>query len=357
MGCRGLEKSANTWGQLIQDPPEAAKRIHVPSYEEILARIKSRYPRGKRRPLDLEMARLQATYDIVMSKTSFVRELTRLLDSLHPFYWSLIEIDFNRKRISEALWCISRARRIAPRLLEKYKVLLLAAEDRRELARVSREARGRILSLFKKCRKDFEYLRNLVVFIQHLPSVDASAPTIIVAGAPSTGKSTLVRSVSRSQTRIAAYPFTTTTIHIGHFTLNINKNDIKIQIIDTPGLLDRDPSEMNPVERRAVAALRELEGAVLFLVDPSPQAYMDLERQFNLLNIIRNNYLKNKIIYIGINKVDISEESAVAEAERRAMELAEANIVEAVYRLVATSRDSALGVVSAIARRIVSRGE
>jgi len=348
-----LEQEHTKRGPVISDPPAAAKKIHIPTYDEVLERIKSRYPKRGRTLLDREMARLQATYDILMSKTSFIRDLVRLVDSLHPFYWRLIEIDFDRERIRAGISCVSRARKLASRFYEKYRVLLMASENRRELLRTSSEGRGRILSAFKKCRRHLEYLRDLVVFIQHLPSIDANLPTIIVAGAPSTGKSTLVRSVSRAQTKVASYPFTTTTIHIGHFIItDKNNREIKIQIIDTPGLLDRPIDEMNQVERRAVAALKELDGAILFLVDVSKNPYMSVNRQFKLLSQIINEHARNRPIYIALNKIDDRDQESYAEARRIADGLVRSGAVRAVYDLVAHDRNIARTVVEKIARQI-----
>ncbi|MCE4625284.1 MAG: 50S ribosome-binding GTPase [Desulfurococcales archaeon] len=349
-----MEESVQAGQGYVRDPPAVAKKIHVPTYAEILEKIKSRYPRGGRKPVDRELARLQATYDIMMSKTGFIRDLVKLVDGLHPFYWRLVEIDFDRKKIHESIKCVSRARKLASKFYEKYRILILASESRRELQKVSTEARGRILSTLRKCRKGLEYLRNLVVFIQHLPSIDASLPTIIVAGAPSTGKSTLVRNVSRAQTKVAAYPFTTTHIHIGHLPIELEDGStVKVQVIDTPGLLDRPPQQMNSVERRAVAALRELEGVILFLIDVSPDRYMDVDRQIKLLTMIMNEHAAGKKIVIGINKIDQAEEGALQEARRIAKKMKESGAIASVYELSAVDPLVARQTAERIARELL----
>ncbi len=320
----------------FRDPASIARKIHVPTYDEILEKIRSRYPRGGKTLYEKQLATLQKTYDIAISKTDFIRSLTRLLDSLHPFYWRLIEIDFDKDKVHKAISCVSKARKLASKFYDKYRFLLLAAEDKRELLRVASEGRGRILSAFKKCRRELGYLRDLVIFIQKLPGINPSLPTIIVAGAPSSGKSTLVRNVSRAQPRVAAYPFTTTTIHIGHARVG----DGVVQVIDTPGLLDRPVEEMNDVERRAVAALRELDGLVLFLFDVSSNAYMDVERQFKLLlNIIK--LIKNKNIVVGFNKIDKADPSEYERAKALVSKLVESGAVQGTLTLSAISKDQA----------------
>jgi len=326
------------------DPARIAKKIHVPTYEEIMERIKSRYPRRQRRPFDRYMASLQLTRDVIISKTDFVRDLVRLLDSLHPFYWRLIEVEFDRNDISRAIKCVSQSRKLVDSFFKKYRILLMAAGDSREMGRVASEARGRMMSTIKKCRRGLETLRKLLVFLQHLPAIDPNLPTIIVAGPPSSGKSTLVRSVSRARPRVSPYPFTTKQVHVGHFYLG----DDKIQIIDTPGILDRDPSEMNPVELRAAAALEELEGAILFLFDPTEDAYLDVDRQFSLLRNIRN-LARTKPLYAAINKVDVADGEKLGEIKRRLKAHADKGVVEGVYELKAVDPESARFVVESIA--------
>ncbi len=350
MGSGTLEKQEKRPVQkYVRDPAAIAKKIHVPTYDEILERIKSRYPRRGKTLFDREMARLQATFDIAISKTDFIRDLTRLLDSLHPFYWRIIEIDFDKRKIRDSLRCISRARRVSREFYDKYRIHLMAAENKRELFKAGSEARGRILSLYKKCRRSLDYLRNLVIFIQHLPGIEAELPTIIVAGAPSTGKSTFIRSVSRAQPKVAPYPFTTTSIHIGHAYVE----DDKIQVIDTPGLLDRDINEMNPVERRAIAALKELPGVVLFLIDVSGDRYMSIARQFNLLNTVKE-LIEDKQIIIGINKIDIADRDSLKEALDYASRELDNGAISEYIELIASDKSSAYNVIRKIYLRYFS---
>jgi len=316
-------------------------------YSEILERIRSRYPR-KGRPIDREIARIQTVRNIIIDKTNFVRDLVRLLDNLHPFYWRLIEIEYDRRKIHDAISCISKSRRLVSSFWEKYRILLLASETPRELKRTSEEARGRMLSTIKRCSRGLELLRSLVVFLQHLPSINPGIPTIIIAGPPSTGKSTLVRQASSGKPEVAPYPFTTKNIHIGH-TILMGR---RIQLIDTPGLLDRSPDEMNPIERRAVAALTELEGPILYLIDPTPTAYMGLDEQYRLFIKIHR-YTGGKAHYLGINKVDAAPSGLVEMAEEKARDMVDRGLAEGYYKLSAVKAEDARRVVGDIVSKII----
>ncbi|WP_062662481.1 NOG1 family protein [Aeropyrum camini] len=331
----------------LGDPASAAKKIHVPTYDEILERIgrRPRRPSRRRAVYEEEIELLTRVRDIVISKTDFVREVARLLDSLHPFHRELIEIEFNRRDVGSAVSCVSRARKMTDRLLERYKVLLLASESPREARAIAREARGRILSLYKRCSRGLEVLRSLMVFMHRLPAIDPDSPTIIVSGPPSSGKSTLVKNVSRAKPKVADYPFTTKRIHIGHF----EAGDGRVQIVDTPGVLDRSLEEMNPVEKRAAAALRLLDGVVLFLFDPSPDAYMGLDKQAGLLENTIAKLVSGKRIYVAVNKEDAVGRDRLEQALTAAREAAEAVGARFLGSTSAIERERARRLVSRIA--------
>ncbi|ADL19710.1 Putative GTP-binding protein [Acidilobus saccharovorans 345-15] len=291
--------SARIKGQLLPDPAAIAKRIHVPSYSEVLQRIKNRYPHNvnayerERRSLDL-------VKDVIVGKTEPVMQLRSLLRGLHPFYLRLLSISFDMEQVNRDIECVVKARTVAQRMWQSYRYRLLAAESEGEARAIGREARGRMMSQLKKCSHGLERLREVVKFLAGLPGIDVSKQIVIVSGPPNAGKSTFLSSVSRARPEIAPYPFTTKNVIVGH----ANVDGVEVQVIDTPGLLDRDPSQMNEVELRAVAALQELPGPVLYLVDPTPEAPLDLESQVSLLSRIRAMLGGSRRVLVVINKVD-----------------------------------------------------
>ena len=336
-----LEEDAEiTW-----DPSAIAKRLHVPTYEEILEKIKSRYPRRRRYRtlLDAELARLQMIHDIVISKTDFIRELVKILDNLHPFFRALIRIEFAEEELRSAIKCIVKSRKLAGEFWDKYRYVLLASESPSELKRVAAEARGRILSQLKRCRRALDTLRSLTVFLSRLPAIDPTLRTIIVAGAPSTGKSTFVASASRARPRVSPFPFTTRSVHVGHHYIG----NLKIQIVDTPGLLDRPFEEMNPIERRAAAALTHIPGPILLLIDVSGAPMLEVERQFRILEFLRNT-LKNKPIYLMINKIDIADEDNLSRARELAHNLQSLGMIKGFFEGTATNPENVKSVIRAI---------
>jgi nucleolar GTP-binding protein len=114
--------------------------------------------------------------------------------------------------------------------------------------------------------------------LNDLPDVRPDEPAIVVAGYPNVGKSSFVNGVTRAHNEIAGYPFTTRAVALGHF----ERDRIRYQIVDTPGLLDRPEAERNDIERQAISALTHLADAVLFLVDASGECGYPVDVQLAL---------------------------------------------------------------------------
>jgi nucleolar GTP-binding protein len=100
----------------------------------------------------------------------------------------------------------------------------------------------------------------------------------VVAGYPNVGKSSFVNAVTNATNETAAYPFTTRGVDLGHF----ERDHVRYQLVDTPGLLDRPADERNDVESQAVSALTHLADAVLVIVDPSGYAGYPIDVQLEL---------------------------------------------------------------------------
>ena len=119
--------------------------------------------------------------------------------------------------------------------------------------------------------------------MREFPTIDATDPCIVVAGSPNVGKSALISSLSTGEPEINSYPFTTKTLHVGHF----EHRRRKYQMVDTPGLLDRPMIERNEIEMQAIAALENVGSVAVFLLDPSEEGGTSMESQLNLLDEVR----------------------------------------------------------------------
>jgi nucleolar GTP-binding protein len=94
-------------------------------------------------------------------------------------------------------------------------------------------------------------------------------------------------------------------VSIGHF----EKRFQPYQVIDTPGLLDRELEERNDIERQAINALEHLADLVIFLLDPSETCGYEIGRQENLLQTIKQEFPGIPVIEVE-NKMDITTTSS-----------------------------------------------
>jgi nucleolar GTP-binding protein len=141
-----------------------------------------------------------------------------------------------------------------------------------------------------------------------LPDIRPDEPTIVVAGYPNVGKTSFINAVTNAENETASYPFTTTDLQIGHF----ERERIRYQIVDTPGLLDRPAAERNEIEDQAVSAVVHLADAVLFFFDPSGTCGYLLDAQLALRDELAERF--DAPLLTVANKSDLS---ADAEADVR----------------------------------------
>ncbi|MFO1535838.1 MAG: GTPase, partial [Thermoplasmatota archaeon] len=105
---------------------------------------------------------------------------------------------------------------------------------------------GRCSSLVDKCTKDLAFLNQARDKVRLLPTVHPQYPTVVIAGFPNVGKSSLLAALTKAQPQIAPYAFTTKAANVGHIEMRSAEGAISyVQVVDTPGLLDRPASRRN----------------------------------------------------------------------------------------------------------------
>ena len=160
-------------------------------------------------------------------------------------------------------------------------------------------------------------LRDTRDKVRLLPTVHPGYPTVVIAGFPNVGKSSLLAAWTRAAPEIAAYAFTTKHANVGHFEVeDAHGQKTFVQVVDTPGLLDRPHERRNAVERQAVAALRHTADAVLFLVDRSDGSAYPLEEQERLLEQVRRD-MSGIPVVVAETKADLVPPEATPEGRIR----------------------------------------
>lgn len=200
---------------------------------------------------------------------------------VEPFYYELadaiVDVDALRQSLSEIGWASDQIDELRSAYLEKIRTT-----DADTARKHRKQAFARFADILQEVSNDLDRVRDARNDLRDLPDVRTDEPAIAVAGYPNVGKSAFVNRVTRASNEIASYPFTTKGVQLGHF----ERDRIRYQLIDTPGLLDRPPAERNEIERQGVSALAHLADCVLFLVDPSGDCGYPTGVQFDLRDAI-----------------------------------------------------------------------
>ncbi len=219
------------------------------------------------------------------------------IDTLHPFHRALLDISPGIENLRKALAQVRAIMNVLASIRDEALFEVTRARSRSELLRVRRAYLGRVKSVLERSRNAFEKIVKAKRTLSSTKGIKIGVPTVVLAGYPNVGKSSLLHALTGSKPEIAAYPFTTKNIRVGFFTYRY----VTYQVLDTPGLLDRPPEEMNEIERRALSALTHLADVVVFVYDP----LQDIDAQTALLTMLKE-FLRVPFIVV-VNKTDIAD--------------------------------------------------
>ena len=226
------------------------------------------------------------------------------IEKLPSFYKEILEIKIGVNKLKKSLGAINWARKTCQDIYSKQS-RSLKSNNINYLLKKQNEIFGRISSIVKQVDDKLLILSEAQHVLEELPNIQ-EIPTVVIAGYPNVGKSSILRCLSSAKPEIAQYPFTTKEIHIGHIKLKERYTIKNAQIIDTPGLLDRPIYERNDIEKQAIAALTHLADIIVFVIDPSETCGYLLKDQLKLLSQIQNLFKDCSFIVVE-NKADINK--------------------------------------------------
>src|SRR6056297_1616324 len=300
----------------------------TPTSEELIDKAFSRASRAGRaqQGLDAQQSMLQTAGNIISDNLENV--VTAWPDfeyDVDPFYLELAEailasitlgpesadeedertgVDGLRQALSRVTWAARKSEEIQREYQSK-----LRKTDVDTARKHRKQAFARLADVVEQVDDDLRAINDARNALRDLPEINPDEPTIVVAGYPNVGKSSFVNEVTSARGETASYPFTTKGIGLGHF----ERDHIRYQIVDTPGLLDRPPQDRNAIESQAVSAIEHLADCMLVMVDPTGECGYPIGSQLELRDSIAAQFEDVPVLTIA-NKADRFETDELDEA-------------------------------------------
>jgi nucleolar GTP-binding protein len=227
--------------------------------------------------------RLRAQLKVVRSSATVVRHLrleTRefLRPPVSDFERSLVAGVYGTGTLDRSLDRLRRAEERIRGLARDAERTVHRTSGPDALGEIVRSFYGRLASFVREVDPDIVRLRSISAYLRERPHLEPTVPTVVIAGFPNVGKSSLVARLSSARPKVADYPFTTLAIAVGHADLGFDR----LQVVDTPGVLGR-PGRANPAEVEAKTTVKGAATVVLFVLDPTETSGHTLAEQEALL--------------------------------------------------------------------------
>lgn len=246
------------------------------------------------------MRKIRFTYNSIDEKIEEIVSGFPKLEDIHPFYSDLINILYDKDHFKMALGYINTGKNLCEKVSKDYVKLMKYADSLYRCKQLKIAALGRMATILKKLNNSLKYLEEVRKHLGRLPSIDPYTRTLLLTGFPNVGKSSFMNKITNAESEVQPYPFTTQSLWAGH---TYYKN-LKWQVIDTPGILDRPLEDRNTIEMQAITALAHLDAVVLYFIDISEECGYSVTEQVNLFNSIKPLF-KNKPLVLILNKIDV----------------------------------------------------
>lgn len=257
-------------------------------------------------------AQLESIRDSILESLDRYIKTFPNLDKISTYDRELIDILVGVGPLKKALGRVMGARNVIETILTDKHRFVGRTRDVQEMKKAKSAAVGRVSSIIGELEAPLQFMGHARDVFRQVPDVSPGDPTIVVAGYPNVGKSSLLAKLSKARPDIAPYPFTTKSANIGHFAWPETGPEYRrkrYQVVDTPGLLEKPASERNHIERQAVLALRYLGDVIVFLLDPSEACGYDLPIQKKLLEHVKKEF-EGIPLLVAENKADLRKTSS-----------------------------------------------
>ncbi|KAI0001348.1 P-loop containing nucleoside triphosphate hydrolase protein [Russula compacta] len=247
------------------------------------------------------MRKVKFTQDSFDEKLSAILSEFPMLDDLHPFLSSLMNVLYDKNHYKLALGQLRTARHLIDHVAKDYVRLLKFGDSLYRCKQLKKAALGRMATIMRRQKDPLAYLEQVRQHISRLPAIDPNTRTLLICGYPNVGKSSFINKVTRADVDVQPYAFTTKSLFVGH----LDYKYLRWQVIDTPGILDHPLEEMNTIEMQSITALAHLKSCVLYFMDLSEQCGYTIEAQCKLFHSIKPLFTGKPTMLV-INKVDVT---------------------------------------------------
>jgi len=232
----------------------------------------SKDPLGRARMI--EEARMNAVQDSLVSRLTAVLKSFPGTAELDPFYVELLKctLDFVqlKKSFGALAWAVGKINEFCREYVRRVHRVRNSSDCSKERTTFY----GRVSSVMRQIRKNLVFLEECRKTMRDYPSIKTGIPTVVIFGFPNVGKTTLLSKLTGSKPEIAPYAFTTKGVNIGNMVFGKQK----VQVLDTPGTLDRF-EKMNNIEKIAHLALKHVADVVIYVFDPTEPYPMEKQKE------------------------------------------------------------------------------
>ncbi|KAI9511196.1 hypothetical protein F5148DRAFT_1274418 [Russula earlei] len=201
------------------------------------------------------MRKVKFTQDSFDEKLSAILSEFPMLDDLHPFLSSLMNVLYDKNHYKLALGQLRTARHLIDHVAKDYVRLLKFGDSFVPVVPDgTQNLIHRMATVMRRQKDPLAYLEQVRQHISRLPAIDPNTRTLLICGYPNVGKSSFINKVTRADVDVQPYAFTTKSLFVGH----LDYKYLRWQ-------------EMNTIEMQSITALAHLKSCVLYFMDLSEQ--------------------------------------------------------------------------------------
>ncbi|MBS3135447.1 50S ribosome-binding GTPase [Candidatus Woesearchaeota archaeon] len=255
----------------------------------------------------IELMKMNVFADTVSSRMENIVKSFPSFEGLPEFYRELIKLRIDYGQVRKSLAAVDWAMRKSREMLSMYADKINKNREFERINVLRNSFLGRASSILKQIKRDLIILEDARKSLKNLPDIDTALKTTVISGFPNIGKTTLMYRLTGSKGDIQSYPFTTKGINVAY----LRKGNEKMQILDTPGTLNRF-NKMNDIEKVAYLAIKYCASIIVYVFDLTGEyPMMD---QINLYKRIKADFEKDMIVYF--SKKDIVSKKELEKFEK-----------------------------------------